>query len=229
MPRRPRQLDLPRTSTWGGARKGAGRKVPTDRRANVQHRPRPEHRAAFPVHVTLRARRHIPSLRLERTFAAVRTAISRSSHAHFRVLHFSVQSDRAHLIVEADTTPALSLGIAALKIRVARGINRALRRRGPVWADRYHARPLRTPREVRAGLVYVLQNWKKHIRHVRGLDGRSSAAWFDGRAGHPAPPVENRPVAAPRTWLAATGWRRCTVGPLRKDEAPQSAPDGPLI
>ena len=229
MPRRPRQLDLPRTATWGGARKGAGRKLPIDRRAKVQHRPRPEHRASFPVHVTLRARRHIPSLRLERTFAAVRAALSRSSHAQFRVLHFSVQSDHAHLIVEADSTTALSLGLAALKIRVARGINRALRRRGPVWADRYHARPLRTPQEVRAGLVYVLHNWKEHIRHVQGLDGRSSATWFDGWAERPAPPADPSPVVAPRTWLAATGWRRGTVGPLRKDEAPQSAPDGPLI
>jgi REP element-mobilizing transposase RayT len=159
----------------------------------------------------------------------VRTAISRSSHTRFRVLHFSVQSDHTHLIVEAETTLALSLGIAALKIRIARGINRALRRRGPVWADRYHSRPLRTPREVRAALLYVLQNWKKHIRHVRGLDRRSSAAWFDGWAERPASPADPSPVAAPRTWLAATGWRRCTVGPLRKDEAPQSAPDGPLI
>jgi REP element-mobilizing transposase RayT len=195
----------------------------------VQHRQRPEHRAAFPVHVTLRARRDIPSLRLERTFVPVRTAISRSSHARFRVLHFSIQSDYAHLIVEADTATALSCGIAALKIRVARGINRVLGRRGAVWADRYHARPLRTPREMRAALVYVLQNWKKHIRHVRGLDGRSSAAWFDGWAERPAPPLESSPVVAPRSWLAATGWRRCAVGPLRKDDTPQGAPEGPLI
>jgi REP element-mobilizing transposase RayT len=229
MARRPRQLDLPRTSTWGGARKGAGRKLPTDRRAKVQHRRRPEHRAAFPVHVTLRARRHIPSLRLERTFAAVRTAIACSSDAAFRVLHFSIQSDHTHLIVEADTSPALSVGIAALKIRAARGINRALGRRGAVWADRYHARALRTPREVRAGLVYVLQNWKKHIRHAHGLDGRSSAAWFDGWAEPPLRPATFSPVVPPRTWLATIGWRRRTVGPLRKDEAPQSGPDGPLI
>jgi REP element-mobilizing transposase RayT len=181
------------------------------------------------VHVNVRARRSIPSLRLERTFAAVRDAIARSSTRSFRILHFSVQSDHVHLIVEADDTRSLSRGMAALKIRVARGINRACSRRGVVWADRYHARALRTPKEVRAGLVYVLQNWKKHIRHVQGLDGRSSAAWFDGWVERPTPPAERSPVAAPRTWLAARGWRRCTVGPLRKDEAPRGGPDGPLI
>ena len=195
----------------------------------VQHRPRPEHRAAFPAHVTLRVRKNIPSLRLERTFGAVRTAIARSSSARFRVLHFSAQSDHMHLIVEAEDSHALSIGLAALKIRVARAINRILRRSGAVWADRYHARALRTPREVRAALVYVLQNWKKHIRHVRGLDGRSSAAWFDGWGERPTPPIEDSPVVAPRSWLASVGWRRCSVGPLRKDEAPRGAADGPLI
>ena len=46
--------------------------------------------------------------------------------------------------------------------------------------DRYHVRALETPREVRHALVYVLQNWRKHLTDVRGLDPRSSAAWFTG-------------------------------------------------
>jgi len=60
--------------------------------------------------------------------------------------------------------------------------------------------------------VYVLQNWKKHIRNARGLDGRSSAIWFDGWADPPpARQPGNSPVATPQTWLAVTGWRRHTV------------------
>jgi REP element-mobilizing transposase RayT len=220
MPRRQRQLALPRTSTWGGARPGAGRKFRTDRRPLVQHRRRPEHRAAFPVHVTLRTRASIPSLRLQKTFAAVQDAIGHSSTACYRILHFSVQSDHLHLIVEAADTIALSIGIGALKIRIARGINRALSRCGVVWADRFDARVLRTPREVRAGLIYVLQNWKKHIRNAQGLDGRSSAQWFDGWMRRPAPPPGHAPVVSPRTWLASIGWRRCAGGPLRPHEEP---------
>jgi hypothetical protein len=145
------------------------------------------------------------------------------------VLHFSVQDDHVHLIVEADGTLPLSRGIGALKIRAARAINRVLGRHGAIWADRYHARALRTPSEVRAGLIYVLHNWKKHIRNARGLDGRSFAAWFDGWAEPPARHLGNSPVAAPRTWLAAVGWRRHTVGPLRKSEAPRGWPGGFVI
>ena len=219
MPRRARQLELPRTCTWGGARRGAGRRPP-EYRAPVQHRRRIEHRAAFPVHITLRARADLSSLRQQKTFTVIRRALTASSNARFRVLHFSVQDDHLHLLVEANDTNALALGVAGIKIRLARAINRLLARRGPVWAGRYHARSLRTPREVRAGLVYVLQNWKKHRRNTQGLDGCSSAVWFDGWAERPVPPGGPRPVAAPRTWLAAIGWRRCTAGPLRTDEAP---------
>ena len=123
---------------------------------------------------------------------------------------------------------ALSVGIAALKIRVARGSIACSGAGAPSGQTVTMPVPCVRPARWR-GLLYVLQNWKKHIRHVRGLDGRSSAAWFDGWAERPTSPADPSPVAAPRTWLAATGWRRCTVGPLRKDEAPQSAPDGSLI
>ncbi len=53
---------------------------------------------------------------------------------------------------------------------------------GGVWAERYHARSLRTPREVRNAIVYVLMNAKKHLRHAprEGIDMMSSAPWFDG-------------------------------------------------
>jgi hypothetical protein len=160
---------------------------------------------------------------LQRTFAAAQGAIARSSKLGFRVLHYSVQSDHVHLNVEADDAYALAVGVAALKIRVARGINRALGRRGAVWADRYHARALRTPNEVRAGLVYVLQNWKKHIGSTTGLDGRSSARWFDGWADRPERPAGPSPVVAPRTWLAAIGWRKCAGGPLDPNRGPAVA------
>jgi hypothetical protein len=37
-----------------------------------------------------------------------------------------------------------------------------LGRGGAVWGDRFHARDLKTPREVRHALVYVLNNHRKH-------------------------------------------------------------------
>ena len=118
-----------------------------------------------------------------------------------------------------------------LAIRLAKAVNRALGRAGRVWGDRYHARMLRTPREVRNALVYVLNNFRKHLRDAVGLDACSSAQYFDGWRTVPAfgRVVGVLPVATARTWLARVGWRR--HGPIDVDECPRAvrsrAPDRP--
>jgi putative transposase len=222
MARRPKQMELPVTC-WGGSRRGAGRPTSPGRRPPVPHRARPDHKQRFPVHVTLRARDGLPSLRSTRVFAAVRDAIGLASNGRFRVIHFSVQVDHVHTIVEADDRSAVSKGTRGLIVRVARAVNRALGRTGPVWGDRYHSRELRTPSETRTALVYVVQNWKKHIRGASGIDGRSSGPWFDGWSKLPPSPATPSPVQRPNTWLAAKGWRERGGGPLRADEGPSAS------
>jgi putative transposase len=169
--------------------------------------------------VTLRACETLPSLRRDDVFSAARTAFAKTSKERFRLLHYSVQRDHVHLVVEGDGAGELRSGIQGLAIRVAKAINRALGRRGKVWWDRYHARALATPREVRHALVYVLQNWKKHLAGARGLDSRSSAAWFTGWRTSIVAPAGPPPVALARTWLARIGWRR--HGLVGIDEAPR--------
>ena len=213
--------------TWGGKRDGAGRK-PKLGRAGVPHQARPNHRHYEPVHVTMRATRRIPSLRNQSVFRAIRRALARASRASFQVVHFSVQADHVHLMVEARDKTGLSRGMAGLAIRFARAVNRVLRRTGRVWSDRFHARALRSPREVRHGIVYVVMNWRKHVPGAHGFDPCSSAIWFDGWSAASSltagigpydeacaePPV--RPAA---TWLGANGWRR--FGLIGTDERPR--------
>jgi REP element-mobilizing transposase RayT len=218
MRRRPRQLELRPPPTWGGRRAGAGRKPASGRRC-VPHRRRGVHDPRCPVHVTLRACSNLPSLRRGDVFGATRAAFAKSSSQRFRLLHFSVQRDHVHLLLEGDGPNGLRRGIQGLAIRVAKAINRALGRRGKVWADRYHSRALKTPREVRHALVYVLQNWRKHLTGVRAFDPRSSAAWFTGWLISAVVPPGPPPVAAAQTWLASVGWRR--LGLVRVEEAPR--------
>ena len=213
-----RQLELPLRS-WGGRRNGAGRK-PGPGRPCVAHRRRPTHDPRRPVHVTLRAAAGIRCLRVDRVFSRVRDAIASASHDGFRVVHFSVQADHVHLLVESDASAGPSRSVQGLAIRVARAVNRALGRRGRVWGDRYHARVLATPREVRNALVYVLNNWRKHVPRARGLDPRSSAAWFQGWSSGTVESSPPSPVARARTWLALVGWRR--HGAIDVDERPRS-------
>jgi hypothetical protein len=42
-------------------------------------------------------------------------------------------------------------------------VNRVFGRRGSVLADRFHLHVLRTPREVRHALSYVLMNARRHL------------------------------------------------------------------
>jgi REP element-mobilizing transposase RayT len=210
--------------TWGGKRAGAGRK-PTIAKGCVPHRARPKHRGYHPLHVTMRT--GIRGLRAQLVFARVREAIARSSTDAFRVVQFSVQDNHLHLLVEAKDARELTRGMRGLAVRAAHGINRALRRRGQVFPERYHARELTRPRAVRNALVYILQNHRKHGASLAWLDACSSAATFDGwrpdllldvaRAG-PQPRREQPAVAPATTWLATTGWRR--AGLLGVDESP---------
>jgi REP-associated tyrosine transposase len=156
----------------------------------------------------MRRRSGLPSLRGERVFGAMQRAFAAASDETFRVLHFSVQADRVHLLVEADVPSRLSSGMQGLAIRTAKAINRVIGRGGRVWADRFHARSLATPREVRNALIYVLQNWKKHERGAFGIDPRSSAQWFVEWRDPVSCPRRRSPLASPRTWLLRIGWKR---------------------
>jgi putative transposase len=135
-----------------------------------------------------------------------------------------VQSNHLHLLIEARDQATLARGMQGLSVRIAKALNRHWNRHGTVFSDRYHARALRTPREVRNALVYVLQNARKHGWRGTGLDPLSSASRFDGwaddgaaaQAGSGLPPA---PVVAARTWLARTGWKRC--GRIRTNEVPR--------
>src|SRR5262249_51404936 len=103
-------------------------------------------------------------------------------------------------------------------IRIARAVNRALGRRGRVWAERYHARALTTPRAVRNALVYVLMNFRKHLGTGPGVDDCSSAPWFVGWRGKVEERSTPSPVANARPCLARLGWRR--HGLIALDERP---------
>jgi REP element-mobilizing transposase RayT len=143
----------------------------------------------------------------------------------FRLVHYSLQRNHLHAIVEAAGREALACGMKSLAARFARCVNRAFRRRGPVLDGRFHAVILKTPTQVRNALRYVLLNARKHGTRLRGIDPASSGRWFDGWRGRVDPRDAvggGREVAAPRSWLLGVGWRR--RGLIGVDETvPESA------
>jgi REP element-mobilizing transposase RayT len=218
----------------GGWRPGAGR--PRGRK-KLAHVTREEFKATEPVHVTWRIAEGVRSLRREAVLEIVRATLAKHANRDdFRVVEFNVLANHLHLVVEAAGRLELSRGLQGLAVRLARAINKVFARTGKLFKERYHARVLRTPLEVRNVLRYVLLNARHHAAE-RGeklskywVDPFSSAPWFDGWNA----PIRNdaewltrlrrrpRPTATARSWLLGVGWRK--RGLIAFDEVPGAAP-----
>lgn len=211
----------------GGWRRNAGRKK---KPGAISHSLRSEHRSQFPEHITLRLVDDAPSLARDYLMKTIRGVIAESHKDDFRINEFNVLDNHLHLIVEAESKQAISRGMQGFEVRLAKRVNVLLKRTGKLFAHRYHARSLRTPREVFNTLRYVLFNRKHHGAEKRfskyWVDPYSSAPWFTGWAepisryawmvkglvGTPAP------TKPPTVWLLTTGWKQ--HGLLRFDDRP---------
>ncbi len=165
----------------GGWRPNAGRKKSPH--SGVSHLRRPVLKRRFPVHVTLRMLPHVYQLRSRRSFRIIERAfLFGHERFGFRLAHFSAQGNHLQLICEAEDESALARGIQGLSVRIAKGLNGVMGRSGRVFADRYHARILKTPHEVKNALRYVVHNFAKHMKELGKpipLDWRDpySSAW----------------------------------------------------
>jgi putative transposase len=212
-------------TTWGGARPGAGR-TPSGKRRDPLHRSRPPVLGREPQHVVLRTVRSLPRLRRRKIYDCVRVSLRRMlGKLDFRVCHLSIQHNHLHFLVEAADAAALTAGMQGLAISLARRINKMLRRKGKVFAFRYHATAIKTPRQARHTLAYVLNNWRRHNEDERTLasrfaaidpysSARSFSGWKECRRIELSPGFEGfapLDVAAPRTWLLRSGWQKAGV------------------
>ena len=189
----------------GGVREGAGR-PPKGERAGVVHAARPRFDRRMPVHVTVRMAEWVWNLRSGRAMAVLRRALVQSADRFgARVVQFAVLGNHMHLLLEADCTAALVRGMRGLSIRIAKGLNRLMFRNGRVLGDRYHARVLRTPTEVRRAIHYIRHN---HRRHMAELGQRLPATWIDPYSSDcPTVGIVLRPA---RTWLVQQSRQRRT-------------------
>src|ERR1043165_5174101 len=220
----------------GGKRRGAGRK-PRGPRAGERHCPRPTFKARHPLHVVLRVVPAVGSLRRRRMYKAIREAtITVAMRERIRIVHISLQRDHIQLLIEANGKAALARGMQGFVISAARHINTALgdgvrRRRGKVFADRYHVKGIKTPTQARHTIRYTLSNWRHHSEDQEGLartwlvDPFSSGILFPDWAE-----LQDKPcmwpiretydpliVRRPATWILAEGWK-LAGGPISARE-----------
>jgi REP element-mobilizing transposase RayT len=191
----------------------------------MPHEQRDTFASRHPVHVTLKVRPDVPSLRHGKLVGEVEQSFRKAcDQRRFRVVHYSLQSNHVHLIVEAAGAEDLGRGMKSIGARLARAVNRVFSRKGPVLADRFHHRVLKTPREVRRALAYVLLNARRHAgrgaRSAGKVDPASSGRWFNGWRERALSADDPPAVAKPHTWLIRSGWRRHGLIGLAEIPAP---------
>jgi REP element-mobilizing transposase RayT len=147
---------------------------------------------------------HVWNLRSRRAFGALGPAIyAAANRFDVRIVRFSVQGNHLHLLVEARDHESLARAAKGLLVRIARRLNRLMSRSGRVLGDRYHARLLRTPTEVRRAIDYIRDNQKQH---ARAWGDRLPAGWIDPYSSDAPEAIGCLPP--PETWLVREGWRR---------------------
>jgi REP element-mobilizing transposase RayT len=163
---------------------------------------------ALPGKPNLRGRKELDAFE-----ACLRKAAERDD---FRIVHFTVQRNHLHLLVEAQDKGALSSAMNGLISGLARRLNKIWQTSGPVFAGRYHACPKETPRQVQRALAYLFRNGVKHGVVRKGhFDPASSVQAFLGATREALSRIDLGWLAAPVTWLLRTGWRRAGTIPRR--------------
>lgn len=236
----PAQLELFRRR--GGKRKRAGRK-PKGVRAGAPHKKRPTIKPHHALHVVMRVVPAVGNMRRRSLYKAMRDAtITAALRERFRIVHISIQRTHVHMLVEAENRLALARGMQGFQISAARNINTALgvdtyrRRRGPVFADRYHLEVITSPTRTRHVLSYVLNNWRKHEEDQRGpatkwlVDPFSTGIlfpdWQELEDKDFMWPIRDTydplMVRRPRSWLLREGWKR--TGSVSARDVPSKRP-----
>ena len=136
----------------GGRRPGAGRKRIHSK--GVAHRVREKVQMRHAMHVNFKYR---TTIRHKKGLSLLKRAILNARKMGLRVIHFSLQNNHIHLILEAQDNAILTRGMRSLTVTIAKGLGK-----GRVQLERYHLHVLRSIRETRNAVHYVLFNEQKH-------------------------------------------------------------------
>lgn len=165
------------------------------------------------MHVTARCRHGLPSFRQQRVGKIVLRQLNRLNDESFQIVHFSIQTNHVHLVVEARDRATITRKMAGFMISFAKLLNSRVlgRSKGKVWSDRYYRRDIEGGGDMNRVLRYVFGNAKRHgliAAEALVFDPYSTAWTFDGwKQQVPLPRGgEHWPRPTPRTRILAKDW-----------------------
>jgi putative transposase len=207
-----KQLEFEKVKGWGGRRKNAGRK---NRTSTVNHMKRKKVEAKYPIHITIKLKKGVASLRGPRMVAAFKSSLRKAKKRGLKVIHYALESNHAHLFAESEDNRTLRSGMASFGSSFGKSVRRLAGGKGSVFNGRYHLQVLKSPRQTKNAMAYVLLNHSKHQGAKPYVDEKSSAVLFgDWRAllGDRYRIDESPPrpqyLSDAESWLGRVGWRR---------------------
>lgn len=207
--------------SWGGKRTGAGR---PNKSGAVNHMRRQKFTKDKPAHVTFRLLKGLSGLRTKSVHELLKVTVGHLPKFGVRAIHYSLQGNHIHLILEADSPAALSRAMKSFGCRFAKGAKH-LRgfKSAKVFNGRYHLTVIDSPRQARNAIRYVLLNQSHHVDLIEHIDEFSSGFYFKGWRQLLGPKFKDlveqqaitsgtfdlpKHLSVPDTWLLAEGWKR---------------------
>ena len=173
------QLDLHK-GKHGGRRPGSGRKRIHSN--GVAHRVREKVQLRTPLHINFKVKAFIKN---KQCLKILKRAILNARKLGLFINHYSLQSNHIHLIVEATDNETLTMGMRSITITFAKNLNK-----GRNQEERYHRHVMRTLREVKNAVHYVLFNEQKHRNLKKAYVDSYSSLQFCKQLGNLAKEVK---------------------------------------
>ena len=148
--------------------KGAGRPAKVDR--GIRHISREKINRPSALHLTIKVRENKADIKNKRILKALHYAIRRARLQGLRVVHYTLEYNHVHLLVEANDNKSVQKGMQALGISFSKAINKIKQVKGSVYKHRHHFRKLNSRREYKNVIQYIFRNGIKHKRSLCLID-----------------------------------------------------------
>jgi REP element-mobilizing transposase RayT len=140
--------------------KGAGRPAKND--AGIRHTSRPLIIKPSSLHLTVKVKHIKADIKNKIILHLLKRAIMNGRRQGLKIIHFSLEYDHVHLLIEADNNTLLGKGMKAFGVTFAKAINRLRKLRGAVYKHRYHFRRIESCSQLKNVLHYIFNNGIRH-------------------------------------------------------------------
>ncbi|MGZ3790137.1 MAG: transposase [Bacteriovorax sp.] len=107
------------------------------------------------LHLTVKIVKNKADMKNKSVLGLLKRAILNARRQGLKVIHYSLEYDHVHLLIEAENNHVLGKGMQAFGVTLSKAINRMRKRKGGVYKHRYHFRQISSSRELKNVMNYI--------------------------------------------------------------------------